>query len=66
MALIGYWGVGLPSAWLLGLYFQMGAVGIWIGLTLGLVVTAVLMLLRFARVIDARIKQDGAMLRVVQ
>ena len=66
MALVGYWGVGLPSAWLLGLYFQGGAVGIWIGLTLGLVVTAVLMLRRFARVIDARIKQDGAMRSLVK
>jgi len=42
-----YWVIGLPSGYLLNLYFHWGAVGIWIGLSLGLMTASILILLRF-------------------
>ncbi len=42
-----YWVVGLPSGYFLNLWFHWGAVGIWIGLSLGLMVASLLILYRF-------------------
>jgi MATE family multidrug resistance protein len=53
IALIGYWAVGLPTAWLLGNVIQGGAIGIWIGLTTGLGVTSILLFLRFRYLITS-------------
>jgi MATE family multidrug resistance protein len=44
---IGYWGVGLPLGALLGFAAHLGGVGIWIGLSAGLAVVAVLMTTRW-------------------
>lgn len=44
---ISYWVIGLPSGYLINLYFHWGAVGIWIGLSLGLMTASILILLRF-------------------
>lgn len=46
---LGYWGVGLPAALLLGFRFELGGPGIWMGLTLGLTSVAGLMTLRWQR-----------------
>jgi len=42
-----YWIIGIPIAALLGFYFKLGAVGIWIGLLLGLATLGISMLIRF-------------------
>jgi multidrug resistance protein, MATE family len=47
LAAIGYWLVGFTAAWLLGLNTSLGAVGVWIGLSLGTVVYAALLVWRF-------------------
>ena len=44
---IAYWIVGLPLAYWMGIYMGMGPSGIWTGLTLGLLVSAVMLYLRF-------------------
>ena len=49
MAGIGYWLVGFPTAALLGFWAGWRGMGIWIGLALGLAVTAALMVGRFER-----------------
>lgn len=49
MTLIGYWGVGLPAAWLIGRAAGLGPRGVWIGLATGLAATSGLMLRRFSR-----------------
>lgn len=54
MALIGYWGVGLPAAWLIGKGIQLGPVGVWLGLTTGIVATAMLLLHRFRKGLTQR------------
>jgi MATE family multidrug resistance protein len=46
-AVIGYWGVGFPTAWLLAFNMRLGAVGVWIGLSLGTFLYAGLLIWRF-------------------
>ncbi|MGJ3262265.1 MAG: MATE family efflux transporter [Salinarimonas sp.] len=48
VAIVAYWGVGIPAAWWLAA--DHGAVGAWWGLCIGLYTAAALMLLRFERV----------------
>lgn len=47
IALISYWVVGMPAAYLLGFVAGFGGVGIWWGLALGLLAAAILMNRRF-------------------
>jgi MATE family multidrug resistance protein len=49
IAVFAYWGLGMPAAYVLGFPMDMGGVGIWAGLTLGLAVAALLLQLRFWR-----------------
>lgn len=46
-AAIGYWCVGFPIAWALAFHAGLGAVGVWIGLSIGSFVYAGLLILRF-------------------
>src|SRR5690606_35820909 len=48
-ALIGYWGVGLPLGALLAFPVGLEGRGIWMGLSAGLAVVAVLLLVRWLR-----------------
>jgi MATE family multidrug resistance protein len=47
-AIIGYWFVGLPTAYYLGLVLEWRGTGIWIGLASGLSFVAVILVCRFA------------------
>lgn len=47
IAVITYWLIGLPVAYLLGFPAGLGGVGIWLGLTVGLAGAAILMQWRF-------------------
>jgi MATE family multidrug resistance protein len=49
IALTGYWGVGLPLGVVLAFPLGLRGIGIWIGLSTGLVVVASLMILRWMR-----------------
>jgi len=44
---IAYWVIGLPSGYYFGFSMEMGAVGVWIGLLIGLSVAAVVLTFRF-------------------
>jgi MATE family multidrug resistance protein len=48
-AIIGYWLIGFPACYALGFHTSLGAIGIWIGLSIGTTVYATLLLLRFLR-----------------
>jgi MATE family multidrug resistance protein len=48
-ALFSFWGVGFPAAWGLCFNAGLGAIGVWMGLTLSLVVYAALLVGRFNR-----------------
>lgn len=47
IALVGYWLIAFPFGVLFGFPLRIGAVGIWMGLAIGLACTAVLLTLRF-------------------
>ncbi|MBR0991145.1 MATE family efflux transporter [Bradyrhizobium japonicum] len=53
-AAIGYWCVGFPAAWWLAFHADLGAVGVWIGLSIGSFVYAGLLILRF-RILTRRL-----------
>ena len=46
-ATISYWLIAFPCAWWLAFHTSLGAVGVWIGLSVGTAVYATLLLLRF-------------------
>ncbi|MEP0519364.1 MAG: MATE family efflux transporter [Hyphomicrobiales bacterium] len=47
IAIFSYWVLGLGASYLLAFKFQLGGVGIWAGLALGLAAAAVLLIARF-------------------
>jgi MATE family multidrug resistance protein len=48
IAIIGYWFVGLPIAYVMGFVLNWRGVGIWLGLAAGLGIAAVVLVARFA------------------
>lgn len=48
LAIVGYWIVGLPVAYILGFVANWQGIGIWIGLAAGLAFVAVVLVIRFA------------------
>ncbi|MBB4636894.1 MATE family efflux transporter [Longimicrobium terrae] len=53
MTVLGYWAIGAPAAWLLGLHTPLGARGVWAGLVLGLASVAIMLAWRVRRVMWA-------------
>jgi len=58
-AAIGYWVIGFCSAYALAFHTPLGAEGVWIGLSLGTLVYATLLVLRF-RLLAGRLSADSA------
>ncbi len=50
--LLAYWGIGLPLAGYLAFSKHLGASGLWLGLISGLTVAALLLVLRFYRLVQ--------------
>lgn len=48
IAVVGYWLVGLPVSYLLGIVLGFGGVGVWLGLAAGLAFVAMVLIARFA------------------
>lgn len=48
VAMIGYWAVGIPTAYALGFWLDWRGTGIWFGLAAGLAFVAVVLVIRFA------------------
>ncbi|WP_088348683.1 MULTISPECIES: MATE family efflux transporter [Rhodomicrobium] len=48
IAIAGYWGIGLPVAYLLAFSFELRGVGVWLGLASGLVSVALILSVRFS------------------
>ncbi|MFD2237016.1 MATE family efflux transporter [Aureimonas populi] len=49
LAVVSYWLIGMPAAWLLAFPLGLGAVGVWLGLGIGLLAAAASMSVRFLR-----------------
>lgn len=47
IAVVSYWLVGLPISYLLGVWFGLAGIGIWIGLTMGLACAGIFLQIRF-------------------
>lgn len=47
VSLLSYWIIGIPVAALLGFYFGLNAIGVWIGLLISLAVLGISMIIRF-------------------
>ena len=47
ITVFGYWGVGIPTAYLLGFHTQLAGSGIWLGLVAGLSFAAIGLSMRF-------------------
>lgn len=47
ITMLSYWGVGFPSAWVIGILWGVGPQGLWGGLAAGLTCAAILLNLRF-------------------
>ena len=56
ITLIAYWIFGLPISYLLGFVFDIGIQGIWIGLLIGLSVSAFSLIARFNRLVKQKLK----------
>jgi MATE family multidrug resistance protein len=48
LAILGYWGIGLPIAYVCGFVLDMRGTGIWAGLAAGLTAVALTLVIRFA------------------
>ena len=47
MATVSYWVIGLPTSYVLAFPLGLGAVGLWLGLVIGLLMAAIMMMWRF-------------------
>lgn len=47
---LAYWVVGLPLGYFLGIYLKVGITGVWYGLVVGLMVSAILLFIRFKKI----------------
>ena len=55
ITLTAYWALALPTSYLLGFGLDFGAVGVWLGYTLGLSMAAIALPLRFWRLTGPRL-----------
>ena len=53
MAAFSYWIMGIPASYLFGITLNGGAVGVWLGLVVGLLFATVLLWWRFLRLYRA-------------
>ena len=51
ITLIAYWGLGLPFGYVLGFTFNLGALGIWISLSISLTLAALMLYIRFNKIV---------------
>ena len=47
LAVVGYWLIGFSLSYVLAFKTSLGAVGVWVGLSIGTAVYATLLVLRF-------------------
>ncbi|WP_051295887.1 MATE family efflux transporter [Eisenibacter elegans] len=58
ITLFAYWGIGLPLGYALAFWIDWGAVGMWIGLSVALTLSAILLNTRFFWLLGKRRKQQ--------
>ena len=51
LAVVSYWLIGIPSSYLLAFHFELGGVGLWLGLVIGLACASASLMWRFWRLV---------------
>lgn len=54
IGIVAYWCIGLPSGYFLGLRLSYGAIGLWWGLAIGLVIAATILTWRFSQLVNRK------------
>lgn len=54
VTLVSYWLIAIPVGYLLGIYLEWGAAGVWTGLCVGLTVAGVAHVIRFKRLLNRK------------
>ena len=62
ITLFAYWGVGLPMSYVFAFPLGMDVVGVWVGLSLGLTISAILLTSRFYRLLKTKKQQSATVL----
>ena len=52
ISFIGFWVVAIPAAYFLGFILKLEGVGLWLGLTIGITVNALILWMRFNRLVE--------------
>ena len=47
---VAYWGIALPTSYFVGIYFEVGAEGIWWGYLAGLSASALMLFIRYRKI----------------
>ena len=55
---IAYWVISIPLAYYLGFVLKMGGIGIWIALSLGLTLSAIMLFWRFKKLSQRHIEAN--------
>ncbi|WP_262887269.1 MATE family efflux transporter [Blattabacterium cuenoti] len=50
ISLFAYWILALPIGYILSIKFHIGVIGVWIGLGIGVIVSSILLLIRFQKI----------------
>ena len=56
LAVLSFWGIGLPTGYVLAAWTELGPYGYWAGLNGGILVGAVLLMIRL-RIIEQRMRK---------
>ena len=56
LAVLSFWGIGLPAGYVLAAWTELGPYGYWAGLNGGILVGAVLLMIRL-RIIEQRMRK---------
>ena len=57
--ILGFWGVGLTTGYILGFRFGLGGAGLWLGQSVGVAIAAILFLVRLKRVLHTTSKASA-------
>ncbi|AFZ32299.1 MATE efflux family protein [Gloeocapsa sp. PCC 7428] len=60
LSVLAFWGVGLPSGYLLGFRFGFGSVGLWIGQSIGVAIAGIIFLGRFHQLTSRTFKSSSS------
>lgn len=58
ISFFSYWIIAIPTAWFLSITIKLGGIGVWIGLGLGLTISAMLLFVRYKTIIKRLIKKN--------